>query len=103
MRKNFIRKIENFRCLNCGYEIKGSGYTNHCPKCLYSRHVDLNTPGDRKSNCGGLMKPIGIEKKGEKYIILHQCLKCCKKKKNKASKDDDFENIIKISNYNFRQ
>jgi hypothetical protein len=98
MRKNFVRKKEDFSCGNCGLKVKGSGYTNHCPNCLYSKHVDLNIPGDRKNSCGGLMKPIGVEKKGENYIILHQCLKCKEVKKNKAGKNDNFNSIIKISN-----
>lgn len=97
MRKNFIRKKEDFTCENCGFMVKGSGYTNHCPNCLYSKHVDLDIPGDRKSNCGGLMKPIGIEKKNEGYIILHQCEKCGAAKKNKSAKGDNFDEIIKIS------
>ena len=29
--------------------MKGNGYTNHCPKCLWSKHVDIN-PGDRGAN-----------------------------------------------------
>ena len=37
----FKRKKENFVCENCGAEVKGDGFTNHCPKCLYSKHVDI--------------------------------------------------------------
>jgi len=99
MRKNFIRKKEDFKCLNCSQKIIGSGYTNHCPNCLYSRHVDL-VPGDRRNKCGGLMKPIGIEKKKDKYIIIHQCERCGARKKNKAAEDDDFDQIIKYSKDN---
>ncbi|MCX6811665.1 MAG: RNHCP domain-containing protein [Candidatus Berkelbacteria bacterium] len=96
MRKNFIRKKEDFECLNCGQKIKGSGYTNHCPTCLYSKHVDL-VPGDRKNTCSGLMKPVGVEKKGEEYIILHRCMECGAEKKNRAAKDDNFDILIRIS------
>lgn len=99
MSRNFIRKKENFKCRNCGYPVKGSGYTNHCPECLYSRHVDLSVPGDRENKCGSLMKPVGIKKKGEEYIILHQCLKCEAKKKNKSAKNDNFDEIIHIGYY----
>ena len=57
---------------------------------------------ERKNNCGGLMKPIKIEVKNGNYLIIHQCLKCLKIKKNQASKDDNFEEIIKIfKNQNF--
>jgi hypothetical protein len=98
MRKNFIRKKEDFICENCGQKITGSGYTNHCPNCLYSKHVDLNIPGDRANSCGGLMQPVKIEKKGENYIIHHRCLKCGEKKKNKSSDNDNFDEIIRIVN-----
>jgi DNA-directed RNA polymerase subunit RPC12/RpoP len=91
---NFIKVKEDFICLNCGKKVKGSGYTNHCPKCLYSLHVDKEVPGDRKSDCLGLMKPIGVDKKGDKFIIIHECVKCGKKMKNKVSVDDDFEMVV---------
>lgn len=42
------------------------------------------------------MSPVGVEKKGEEYIILHQCLKCGAKKKNKSAKDDNFEAIVRL-------
>jgi hypothetical protein len=92
----FQRKIENFSCENCGFFVEGNGYTNHCPKCLWSKHVD-NNPGDREARCMGLMEPIGIEKKGKNYEIIHQCVKCKKTLRNITKKDDDFESVIKIS------
>ncbi|MST04461.1 MAG: RNHCP domain-containing protein [Candidatus Pacebacteria bacterium] len=55
----FIKVKEDFVCENCKTEVKGNGYTNHCPVCLYSKHVDVD-PGDRLSKCGGLMKPMGL-------------------------------------------
>lgn len=94
--KNFQRKKEDFVCENCGFLVKGSGYTNHCPKCLWSKHVDIN-PGDRASDCQGLMEPVEIEFKEGKYNIIHQCIKCGFQKKNKTQTDDDFEMILKIS------
>ncbi|MDR0423029.1 MAG: RNHCP domain-containing protein, partial [Rickettsiales bacterium] len=72
--KKFIKKVENFVCEQCGFEVLGSGYTNHCPNCLYSKHVDIN-PGDRLCECEGLMLPIDIEQKGGKFIIVHKCQK----------------------------
>ena len=94
--KKFQRKLEDFTCENCGTKVKGDGYTNHCPKCLFSKHVDIN-PGDRLELCGGLMKPVGVEVKGHSYIILHQCKKCGFKKRNKTAPNDNFEEIIKLS------
>lgn len=92
----FIKKIENFVCERCGTEVEGNGFTNHCPECLWSKHVDID-PGDRKSSCGGLMEPIGVTKKGRDYIILHQCTKCGLQKPNKAVKDDNFQIIVQVS------
>ena len=41
---------EDFICENCGKDVEKSSYTarDHCPYCLYSKHVDIN-PGDRKN------------------------------------------------------
>jgi len=57
--KKFKRTKENFTCENCGFLVEGDGYTNHCPRCLWSKHVDIN-PGDRCSNCFGMMEPIDV-------------------------------------------
>ncbi len=92
----FKRKIEDFVCEKCGFFVQGNGYTNHCPQCLWSKHVDV-FPGDRKGDCGGMMEPIEVQKKGDEYVIIHKCLKCGVIKPNKASKDDDFDILVKIS------
>ena len=94
MRK-FQRKKENFVCEHCGAQVIGTGYTNHCPRCLWSKHVDVN-PGDRANICGGMMRPIGVEIKRGGYIILHKCEKCGQTKKNKSTPLDDFEDILKL-------
>ena len=94
--KKFQRKIENFTCENCERLIEGDGYTNHCPRCLWSKHVDIN-PGDRLNGCGGLMEPIALEQKhGDNYII-QQCQLCGFKKRNKTNKEDNLEIIIGLS------
>ena len=94
--KKFTKNIENFTCENCGQKTIGNGYTNHCPKCLFSKHVDLN-PGDRLAKCGGLMKPIDFEIKNGQYSVIHECVTCKHKKKNRLEKDDDLEILINIS------
>ena len=66
---SFQRRIENFVCENCGYEVAGTGYTNHCPKCLWSKHVDIH-PGDRSAACGGMMEPIRVEGASPEYAIV---------------------------------
>jgi rubrerythrin len=95
MPKKFTRTIEDFVCQHCGAKVKGTGYTNHCPNCLYSKHVDVN-PGDRTEICSGMMKPMAVEIKSGNYILVHQCQKCGLRKKNKTAPEDNFENILKI-------
>ena len=94
--KKFNRRIEDFICEHCGTEVHGNGYTNHCPFCLWSIHVDVN-PGDRAADCGGLMEPVGVELKNGEYILLQKCKKCGHLRKNKVSPEDNFEEIIKLS------
>jgi len=88
---------ENFMCLVCGAEVAPLGYTarDHCNKCLCSLHVDEN-PGDRASDCGGVLLPVGAEQGKKGVKILYKCKKCGMKKKNIAAKDDDSEMILKL-------
>lgn len=84
------RRIENtaFQCENCDANIApltNGSFRNHCPVCLYSKHMD-NFPGDRASECKGLMKPIGLDYSGKKgYQLIHQCTKCNKVGRNKVA------------------
>jgi hypothetical protein len=94
--RKFKRKIEDFNCLNCGLKVKGDGYTNHCPICLWSRHMDIN-PGDRANTCQGMMEPIGVIKKGEVYYLTHRCQLCKKTANIKVQPNDNFELVLKIS------
>ncbi|HBB38121.1 MAG TPA: hypothetical protein DEP63_00180 [Candidatus Magasanikbacteria bacterium] len=94
--KKFQRTKEDFTCERCGFFVRGSGYTNHCSQCLWSKHVDVN-PGDREATCHGLMEPVEVGTKNGEYIILHRCTTCGFEKRNRASKDDSFDAIVKIS------
>ena len=97
---SFIKTTENFICEKCGVEVEGNGYTNHCPECLWSKHVDV-LPGDRAELCGGMMEPVRVGKKGKEYTIIHKCTKCGVEKPNKAKKEDNFDLIIQISAENY--
>lgn len=97
MVQKFQRAKEDFSCERCGSLVRGSGYTNHCPRCLWSKHVDVN-PGDRQATCKGLMEPIGVELKHGEYVILHRCVLCGFEKRNKMAKDDNFEAVLRLSN-----
>lgn len=95
MQKRFQRKIEDFNCENCGEEVVGDGYTNHCSACLWSKHVDIN-PGDRASLCEGLMQPVSIKTEKDEHIITHRCEKCGYEKRNRSTEGDNFDEILKI-------
>ena len=90
MSRQFQRTIEDFTCAHCGARVKGDGYTNHCPQCLHSLHVDVN-PGDRAESCGGLMIPVGLAQKGAEYVLEHQCLACKVRRVCRASDQDSAE------------
>lgn len=98
MSKKFQRTKEDFVCAKCGSNVRGNGYTNHCPCCLWSKHVDVN-PGDRKASCRGLMEPIGVESQGGEYIITHHCITCGVEKRNKAAKNDNFDVLVQLSTH----
>jgi hypothetical protein len=92
----FSRKIENFTCEVCGTKVAGSGYTDHCPHCLWSKHVDIN-PGDRNSNCHGLLEPLRTENTRNGFYIKYRCEKCKVNKKFGAAKDDNQELLFQLS------
>ncbi len=96
MGKRFERNIEDFVCENCGSNVTGNGYTNHCPSCLHSKHVDIN-PGDRQSNCKGMMEPIAVEPTSKGYTITFRCTQCGATKRNKSAEGDDFEKLLEIA------
>ncbi len=96
MSLTFQKNIEDFQCEHCGQSVKGNGYTNHCPTCLYSKHVDVS-PGDRASTCGGLMEPVQVEQKGESYQLTHRCQACGYTKVNKSDAQDNFEVLVDLA------
>jgi hypothetical protein len=96
MEPKFQRRIEDFRCENCGAQVRGNGFTNHCPECLWSKHVDIN-PGDRAEPCQGLMEPVGVESKPAGYRILFRCSFCGIQRWNKSAPEDDFEVLLRIA------
>ena len=103
--KRFTVVNEGFTCGHCGREVPPTAGTtprNHCPFCLWCRHLDIN-PGDRANPCRGLMRPIGIYTHSKKsYVILHQCERCAARVKAKAilsdaNASDDFAIILELS------
>lgn len=97
--KKFTRVIEDFNCAHCGAVVCGNGYTNHCPRCLWSRHVD-NYPGDRAAECGAMMRPVAAQPAADGFIITHKCEKCGKTIRQKSSPDDDVDALIALTAQN---
>lgn len=91
--RRFIAQSRNvgFCCLNCGAEVPpltSGSCRNHCPHCLYSLHLDVN-PGDRASDCRGLLEPVAVSYSGKKgWIIHHRCRRCGALRRNKAALED---------------
>ena len=96
---------KGFTCIQCGFpvssdrELSGVNNRNHCPRCLYSRHVDEKKAGDRKADCMSRMEPVGLTIKhthkrygppeqGE-LMIIHVCKGCGKVSINRIAADDD--------------
>lgn len=122
-----------FTCSHCHKEITdspvGTKQRNHCPYCLWSLHLDEELPGDRKSDCHGLMQPIGLTTKNTsdkklalhatgvypavsgaigshlpqneigELMIVHQCIKCSKFSKNRIAGDDDPSQLLGLLSF----
>jgi len=103
---------DTFRCIHCkqpvptGRAASGVNNRNHCPYCLTSRHVDLNKPGDRRSDCRSKMAAIGVTLKRtcKKYngtrqgelMLIHRCTGCGKLSINRIAGDDNASIIFKL-------
>ena len=106
--KRFSKQDDGFTCLHCGREVKPLGYSsrNHCPFCLWSRHVDV-LPGDRANSCGGALEPISAlpdAKKG--YIIVSRCQRCGEVRRCRAAHEakvqpDNLALIIRLTATHF--
>ncbi|HVY67687.1 MAG TPA: RNHCP domain-containing protein [Patescibacteria group bacterium] len=96
MSKKFQRKIEDFVCGHCGFAVQGDGYTNHCPKCFWSKHVDIY-PGDRGNPCQGLMRPVEVSVRNDGYVLTHRCEKCGDTAHCKVGPDDDMQALAHLA------
>lgn len=97
MSKKFQRTVQDFDCDVCQTHVKGNGYTNHCPCCLSSKHVDVN-PGDRASDCRGVMLAESLEIENGTYYIVQRCETCGHTRRNKSAPEDSFEALLALSN-----
>lgn len=98
----FIARNDPFVCEHCGKNVApikyGGSYRNHCPFCLWSKHVDADIPGDRLNSCQGLMEPVSVftRRTGE-YVLVHRCTKCGFERFNRIAGDDYYDMIVSLS------
>jgi len=100
-----------FKCAHCGYIVSsarwlsGVNNRNHCPYCLWSRHMDLFSAGDRLSACKAAMQPVAltIKRSRNKYrhgngelMLVHQCMGCGEFSINRIAADDDTDILLEI-------
>lgn len=82
-----------FVCVHCGRFVPGDAFgtnhRNHCPYCLWSRHVDWR-PGDRRASCRGEMAPLAVSvKRNGEWMLIHRCEKCGALRNNRIAGDDN--------------
>jgi len=83
---------ENFVCVHCKGFVPGiapgTEHRNHCPHCLWSRHVDIRS-GDRRSPCRGEMEPVAVSvKRNGEWMLIHRCVDCGMLRGNRIAGDD---------------
>ena len=101
----------DFTCKHCGIfvtsltPISGVINRNHCPYCLWSRHLDLYEAGDRLCACKASMRPIGLTIKqtrkkyaqsGGELMLVHLCVECGAVSINRIAADDLTERILDV-------
>lgn len=103
----------DFRCAHCrhivssAHLLSGVNNRNHCPYCLWSRHLDLYAAGDRLSACKAPMQPVALmTKRGRnKYgrgrgelMLIHLCTDCGHVAINRIAADDDAGTLLEVFN-----
>lgn len=102
----------SFQCKHCRQHVlthpalSGVVNRNHCPYCLWSRHLDLDQAGDRLSACKGGMRPVGLTLKrahkkyqaeeGGELMLVHECVECGKLSINRIAADDCPEDLLEV-------
>ena len=102
----------DFKCQHCGSYVSaarfiaGVGNRNHCPYCLWSRHMDLFEAGDRLAACKAPMRPVGLtlKRSRNKYasaangelMLVHKCTDCERSSINRIAADDISDAIMEV-------
>jgi hypothetical protein len=111
MKHRFDTQLNDFKCKHCHNYVttdpafSGVGNRNHCPYCLWSRHLDLFDAGDRLAACKSEMEPVGLSLKRsrKKYgsglgelMLIHRCVECSRVSINRMAADDDPDTLFGI-------
>lgn len=118
MKKQFYPPQNDFVCRHCGNWVSvnplfsGVRNRNHCPYCLWSRHVDWYAAGDRMSACKGGMAPVGLTFKRERkryrgavqgeLMLVHRCTECGAVSINRLAADDDAQRLIEVFEFSLQ-
>ena len=111
--KDYLIDINSdFKCVHCRSFVSASTWVagvqnrNHCPYCLWSRHLDLFEAGDRLAACKAPMRPVGLtlKRSRNKYalapsgelMLVHQCSDCSHISINRIAADDVPEAVIEV-------
>jgi hypothetical protein len=112
LENKYRNSIYGFQCHHCQAYVytlpafSGVLNRNHCPFCLWSRHMDHYQPGDRMSACKASMQPIGltVKRNRNKYgpggfgelMLIHRCNDCGKLSINRIASDDQADRLMEL-------
>jgi hypothetical protein len=112
MKDHLIDINSDFTCQHCHSYVSTAAWLsrvqnrNHCPYCLWSRHLDLFEAGDRLAACKAPMRPIGLtlKRNRNKYahtvsgelMLVHLCTDCERLSINRIAADDLSEAILEV-------
>jgi RNHCP domain-containing protein len=91
----------SFRCTHCRLDVPtdapGTRHRNHCPSCLWSRHLDVR-PGDRSARCAAAMEPIAVSVRDDgEWQLVHRCRGCDAIRLNRVAGDDNPHSLMKLA------
>ncbi|MBL8745250.1 MAG: RNHCP domain-containing protein [Phycisphaerae bacterium] len=90
-----------FTCIHCRNLVSadafGTRHRNHCPMCLWSRHLD-EEPGDRACPCAQPMQPVAIEvRRDGEWSLVHRCTGCGLLRTNRIAGDDNAMSLLALA------
>lgn len=109
--KSYLELNADFHCVHCQTYVSAAlglcavQNRNHCPYCLWSRHLDLYQAGDRLSACKSAMRPLGLtlKRSRNKYaaaagelMLVHICTGCGSFSINRLAADDVTATVAEV-------